>query len=124
MLLAVNRIVPGDPLAVPVRVWNTLIANCGGFTGYTHQWLSEPYAKKYRHFLMASCDNLAQQREAASQGWSTYRIMKKDEKPVTPERLCSHQALGLQSNQSGACNGTANRQQIIAAPFREDGQSF
>lgn len=66
----------GDPAAVPIEVWESLIdiaKPTGAVTGYTAQWKS-PHNHGYRHFLMASCMSLEDAKLAWSMGWRTYRI--------------------------------------------------
>lgn len=63
----------GDPVAVPIDVWQPLLETAGGWTAYTHQW-RRPIAAPYRPWCMASVDSLQQQREASALGWRTFRV--------------------------------------------------
>lgn len=61
----------GDPAAVPVPVIKELVARSEFTTGYTHQWRTcDPELK---HFLMASCETLADRESAKALGWATFR---------------------------------------------------
>lgn len=60
----------GDPGAVPSEVWQNLLANSTGWTGYTHLWQSRPDLKS---ICMASVDSLKEQSQAVKAGWRTFR---------------------------------------------------
>ena len=61
----------GDPAAVPVEVWDTILAKCQN-TGYTHQWkvCSSDYAK----YCMASCDTALDVALATAKGYRTFFV--------------------------------------------------
>lgn len=77
----------GDPVAVPVQVWRSLLSTAAGFTAYTHAWRRRQ-ALAYQDFCMASVDTLAEQVEAASAGWRTFRVRQRDEPRQTDEIAC------------------------------------
>lgn len=64
----------GDPAAVPVEVWRTLLSRSLGHVGYTHQWRS-PAAAPLRRLCMASVDTDAEREEAQRAGWRTFRVL-------------------------------------------------
>lgn len=61
----------GDPSAVPTTVWSQVLAGVDRRTGYTHRWRESPALAPY---AMASCDTPAEQTEARSAGWRTFRV--------------------------------------------------
>jgi hypothetical protein len=61
----------GDPAAVPVAVWDVLLANCRS-TGYTHQWRT--CDQKFASYCMASCDNPIDVSLATSEGYRTFYV--------------------------------------------------
>jgi len=61
----------GDPAAVPYAVWETLLANVAGRTGYTHQWRSFP---EFSAWVMASCDSSADRVAARVLNFRTFRV--------------------------------------------------
>ena len=61
----------GDPAAVPVWVWQSLVSQCVAHTGYTHQWRSAP---GLRELCMASADTVEDAREASGNGWRSFRV--------------------------------------------------
>jgi hypothetical protein len=77
----------GDPVAVPLGIWTTLLGWAGGHTGYTHQW-SRPDSQDYSAILMASVETPEQRREATALGWRTYRILHETERPARGEITC------------------------------------
>jgi hypothetical protein len=71
----------GDPAAVPVHVWQALVANVSGHTGYTHQWRT---SDALRDLCMASCDSSFEQELASAQGWRTFRVRTASEQLAPP----------------------------------------
>lgn len=62
----------GDPAAVPIMVWHTLLSRVDGWTGYTHAWKS--LTSDWATLCMASVDTLAEAMEAQARGWRTFRV--------------------------------------------------
>lgn len=63
----------GDPAAVPVSVWDNLVADAVAHTGYTHAWRG--IGAGYSHLLMASADSVRDMRDAHASGWRTFRVV-------------------------------------------------
>jgi hypothetical protein len=62
----------GDPAAVPVHVWQDIVAVAEATTGYTHQWrVADP---AFAEFCMASTDSVAERRLARSKGYRTFGV--------------------------------------------------
>ena len=64
----------GDPVAVPISIWESLLHRATGYTGYTHQWKNPRYTD-YKRFCQASVDNEEEARLAAGMGWGYFRVM-------------------------------------------------
>lgn len=64
----------GDPLAVPSRVWSSLVRQSKGWTGYTHQAFNNPHHGS-SDLCMVSADTLQQAQEAHTQGKRTFRVI-------------------------------------------------
>ncbi len=74
----------GDPMAVPVAVWGTLLAYSSDHTGYTHQWNNQTlfndedlFRTQYepiRHLCMASVDSEDERVLAGGERWRTFRV--------------------------------------------------
>ena len=62
----------GDPAAVPVAVWQEIVAVAAATTGYTHQWRKADPA--FAAFCMASTDSVAERREARLMGYRTFHV--------------------------------------------------
>lgn len=62
----------GDPAAAPIEVWQALVSQAEGWTGYTHQWrtIDTSWAK----LVMASADSIADMFEAQKYGYRTFRV--------------------------------------------------
>jgi len=79
----------GDPAAVPTYVWDELLRDASGHTGYTHQW-QDPRFASLRTFCMASVDSPEEAASAHAKGWRTFRVGMPNHAPQTPkvEALC------------------------------------
>lgn len=111
----------GDPAAVPVSVWENLLREAAGFTGYTHQWRDHRFAS-LRKFCMASADTALDALTAQAKGWRTFRVSlnaERDPRSKT-EALCPASAEAgkkLTCDRCLACDGTAtNRRGSIYIP--------
>jgi hypothetical protein len=63
----------GDPAAVPSNIWELLLKEARGHTGYTHQH-SAKQAPDYKR-LMYSADTLQDAKKAHSKGYRTFRVV-------------------------------------------------
>ena len=63
----------GDPAAVPAYVWEQVLQDALGHTGYTHQWASGK-ADHVKQWCMASADTHKEMRLAKAMGWRTFRV--------------------------------------------------
>jgi len=61
----------GDPAAVPLAVWEALLSDSVGNTGYTHAWRDVRFRPLAR-YCMASVDSPASAAEAVRDGWRFY----------------------------------------------------
>jgi hypothetical protein len=61
----------GDPAAVPIEIWDTMLAHCRS-TGYTHQWRT--CSDRFKEYCMASCDNLRDVVESTQKGYRTFFV--------------------------------------------------
>ena len=78
----------GDPVAVPLDLWQTLAKLTRGHTGYTHQWKSERLAGAYRSLLQASVDSEQEFAIARRRGWSTFRVRTATDSVLPGEVQC------------------------------------
>lgn len=107
----------GDPAAVPVSVWQTLLADAIGHTGYTHQWRSDRLGSPLKGLVMASCETSADVERAARKGFTgTFRVLPVGQLPA-PAALCPASAeagkVALCAD-CGRCNGKGGNVEIVA----------
>jgi hypothetical protein len=99
----------GDPAAVPMHIWNTLLSYVPGHTSYTQQWQSQPYL---RRVAMASTTTPADTRKAWKKGWRTFRTKSAAEPILQGEIVCpASKESGHKTtcSQCLLCNGTVGR---------------
>jgi hypothetical protein len=103
----------GDPAAVPASVWNALVAQAAGRTGYTHQWNNAALPAEHRASIarvtMASVDNAIEADTARAAGLRYFRIRLADEPVQAREFVCPASEEGGKRKlctECGACNGT------------------
>lgn len=76
----------GDPAAVPLWVWETLVAKAPRHTGYTHQW--RRCDSGYRRIVMASADSVEDRCDAERLGYRTFRVAAPGLEPEAGEVRC------------------------------------
>lgn len=90
----------GDPAALPIWVWDSLLAYSGFITGYTHRWRESPEFAKY---CMASADSSADRAAARLLGFRTFRVRRGDEALETGEVQCPAAAEAGKKTTCDAC---------------------
>ena len=106
----------GDPAACPTWLWDSLLADAKGWTGYTHQTPAMPER------LMQSADNLEQAQAHWKAGRRTFRTVNSASDIVLgQEILCpASKEAGAKTTceKCGLCAGNATRSnKSIAIPF-------
>ncbi len=93
----------GDPVAVPVSIWNSLLSVMSSHTSYTHRWRVAPDA--YRQFCMASCDTEKEVKAARAKGWRPFYARLDTD--LVPEGffICPASAEGGRKLTCVECNG-------------------
>lgn len=121
----------GDPAAVPSSVWDNLLADSVGHTGYTHQTgkLAVDSAR-----LMISADNENQAKDAHSKGQRTFRVIPIGQwKAKGKESLLHNEILCPASKEAGAkvqcidcklCAGSSIKAKSIAIPAHGTGRNM
>jgi hypothetical protein len=65
----------GDPAAAPVAMWEEIIKDAAGHTGYTHQWKRTGFdVDRWKKLVMASADNLDEAAFANLNGMRAFRV--------------------------------------------------
>lgn len=98
----------GDPAAVPIEVWRSLLKSADGWVGYTHQWHLTK-GQELREFCMASVDTAVERGVAKARGWRTFRVRLASESLLSKEGVCPASEEGghkLQCVTCRACNGS------------------
>ena len=102
----------GDPAAVPSYVWESLISEAAGFTGYSHQ-AGIPSADFNPALYMQSVESEFQAFQAWSQGKRTFRVIEKLSDIVSgKEILCpASEEAGQRTtcHDCGLCAGTSSK---------------
>jgi hypothetical protein len=96
----------GDPCFIPTDVFRAVAFIADGWTGYTHQWKSNPQLAPY---LMASCDTAAELTQARADGWRTFRVRGSADSLVSGEITCPASDEGGKRTHCidcGLCDGT------------------
>jgi hypothetical protein len=106
----------GDPAAVPIEVWQQLIAKAAGHTGYTHRF--KEIGREWAGLVMASADSLADRFIAGEMGFRTFRV---GQERAAGEVLCpASKEAGKKTvcADCRACMGTMGkaRADIVIAP--------
>jgi len=99
----------GDPTAAPLAVWESLVSQSRGRTGYTHQWKWLRSAKPFRRFIMASTDSPRERAEANRRRWRSFRVKSKGDPRERGEMNCPasvEMGKRVQCSSCLACNGT------------------
>jgi len=73
----------GDPAAVPLHIWEGVLSQAAGHTGYTHQWNVKGADGKRKFlglnkYVMASADSHQEMVQATMLGFRTFRVTGKD----------------------------------------------
>ena len=119
----------GDPAAAPAYVWQSLLSQAAGHTGYTHQWrnpsLPTDHLAALRSLCMASADSAADAAEAHAMGWRTFRVSLDPERDPIRKEGADKEVLCPASAEAGkkltcaqclACGGADGRRGSIYIP--------
>ena len=101
----------GDPAAVPAYIWQALINQAQGHTGYSHQWQSGKAGADIMALCMASADNAIERAAAKAAGYRTFRVRGENEAIEAGEFICPASAEGGKRKlcgDCGACDGGLN----------------
>ena len=98
----------GDPAAIPVPVWESLLVAADGWTGYTHQSRHPNFDAALLRYCMASADTPKQAQKLHDMGARTFRV-KTESAPMLPGEIeCLSDAKGIKCIDCGLCNGRDN----------------
>ena len=104
----------GDPAAVPLKVWETILSSFGHHTGYTHAWRFCHEA--WRKYLMASVESQNQALLAQSMGWRTFRVKLPNQGLLPGEVHCTNLVDdSLTCEDCRLCDGTNGKSPVHVA---------
>ena len=104
----------GDPAMLPIDLVEYLATIGNGHTGYSHQLFrmaDKDLADQYARFLLVSCHNPAQHREAIKRGWRAFTVVH--EKHAEQNRFpadaveCPNYTHGVSCTDCQLCQGTS-----------------
>jgi hypothetical protein len=107
----------GDPAAVPVAIWDGMLAHITAKTGYTHQWATGRF-DGLQKYCMASCDSASEQTVAKALGWRTFRVRAASEELQGREIVCpASKEAGAKTSCDAckACGGTTAKARVDIA---------
>jgi len=92
----------GNPTLLPISKVKALAAVSEGWTGYFHDWKTNPYASEYAKFFMASTETQSSLALANRLGFRSFHVS-----PVKPAEAmeCLSDAKGLTCAQCKLCAG-------------------
>jgi hypothetical protein len=101
----------GDPAAVPAYIWQRLVNQAAGYTGYSHQWQNGKAGADIMALCMASADSEIERAQAKAAGYRTFRVRAENEAALPGEFICPASSEGGRRKtcaECGACDGGIN----------------
>lgn len=111
----------GDPAAVPVSVWRSVLSQASGWTGYSHQW-RRVTARAFKGLVMASVETEEDTRKAQAMGWRTFRVRPVGADLYDSEIQCPEKKVSCE--QCGLCKGTSSRAKSISIEAHGSGKIY
>lgn len=103
----------GDGAAVPSYIWESLLSEAKGWTGYSHQ-AETPGAAFNPAYFMQSVESLDQAKVAWDQGRRTFRVVNSESEIVKGAEILCPSNRGVQCTDCGLCQGSAIKAKSIA----------
>lgn len=104
----------GDPAAVPLHIWQSMISKAQAVNGYSHQWRKTAF-DGFKSFCMASVDSESEQNQAQAQGWRTFRVKTASEPILKRESPCNaskEQGQKTACDLCKACGGLSSKAKV------------
>lgn len=94
----------GNPSLLPIAIVKAIAAVSAGWTGYFHDWKTNPMAAEYAKYFMASTETASAYAMAQSLSFRTFHVS-----PVQPAGTleCLSESKGLECAQCKLCAGLA-----------------
>ena len=91
----------GDPAAVPLAVWDSVLGSVGAITGYTHAWRN--CDSGFARYCMASADTALEKLEAEIKGYRVFRVKLASDPRLPGEVSCPASKEAGQKTNCAAC---------------------
>lgn len=91
----------GDPAAVPYDILSRVVTKANGHTGYTHQWMSPTFDRRWLQYCMVSVDNAFERLAAQSMGARYFEVTIGVRTPERGEVTCP---ASREANYKTTCN--------------------
>lgn len=100
----------GNPTLLPLSIVKALSSLSNGWTGYFHDWSTNPLAREYSRYFMASTETETSRQAAQAAGFRTFHVS-----PVQPAGSleCLSDAKGLTCAQCKLCAGTSKNKPSV-----------
>lgn len=95
----------GDPAAVPFEVWQKMINNTAGNTGYTHQLGHKNFDPRIATICQISADTENQAIQAWKKGYKTFRVKTPNMRRLDGEITCVNTTHNISCLDCGLCDG-------------------
>lgn len=95
----------GDPAAVPFEVWQKMINNTAGNTGYTHQLGHKKFDQRIATICQISADTEKQAETAWKKGYKTFRVKTENMRKLDNEIICVNTTHNISCLDCGLCDG-------------------
>ena len=96
----------GNPSLLPISIIKSIAKVCQGWTGYFHDWKTNPLANEYSKYFMASTETLSSYKLAKSLAYRVFHVS-----PNKPEgsRECANSSHNLTCENCNLCDGGNGR---------------
>ena len=98
----------GNPTLLPLSMVKAIASVSSGWTGYFHDWKSNPLAHGYSAYFMASTETESSLRLASALGFRTFHVS-----PIKPAGAleCLSETKGMECAQCKLCAGLSKQRQ-------------
>ena len=107
----------GDPCMIPTNIWQQLIKNSSGHTGYTHGYNLPFFDVKLLDICMLSADTLADSIKYNKLGYRTFTAIAGDENIPPGQLVCPYFTNEVPCIDCLLCDGSMGNGKSIIAPI-------
>lgn len=110
----------GNPTLLPIAKVKALAAVSAGWTGYFHDWRSNPLAAEYAKFFMASTETKSSLAQVKRLGFRSFHVS-----PVKPPGAieCLSETKGIACADCKLCGGLLNKSRLPSVWINPHGKS-